>query len=39
MAQHQLGKKYEAEATLARLRDVMKQPVWANQTESQGSLR
>jgi Tol biopolymer transport system component len=39
MARHQLGKKDEAKATLARLREVMKQPVWAKQAESQGFLR
>jgi WD40 repeat protein/serine/threonine protein kinase len=36
MAQHQLGKKDEAKATLARLRQFMKQPVWANNAEAQG---
>jgi hypothetical protein len=39
MARHQLGKKDEAKATLARLREVMKQPGWAKQAESQGFLR
>jgi hypothetical protein len=39
MAQHQLGKKEEANATLARLREVMKQPRWAKDPESQGFLR
>jgi hypothetical protein len=38
MAQHQLGRKDEAKATLARLRDVMKQPRWANDAEAQGFL-
>jgi hypothetical protein len=39
MTQHQLGKKDEAKATLARMREVMKRPVWAIHAESQGSLR
>jgi hypothetical protein len=39
MAQHQLGKKDEAQATLGRLREVMKQPGWANDAEAQGFLR
>jgi WD40 repeat protein/tRNA A-37 threonylcarbamoyl transferase component Bud32 len=39
MSQHQLGKKDEAKPTLARLREVMKQPRWANDTEAQGFLR
>ena len=39
MAQHQLGKKDDAETTLGRLREVMKQPAWANYAEAQGFLR
>jgi WD40 repeat protein/serine/threonine protein kinase len=39
MAQHQLGQKEQARATLARLREVMKQPRWAKDAESQGFLR
>jgi hypothetical protein len=39
MAQHQLGKKDEAKATLARLREVMKQPRWAKDAEAQSFLR
>src|SRR5262249_879402 len=39
MAQHQLGKKDEASATLARLREVMKQESWAKEAEAQGFLR
>jgi hypothetical protein len=39
MAQHQLGKKAEAKATLSRLREAMKQPGWANDAEAQGFLR
>ena len=39
MARHQLGKKDEAKATLARLREVLKQPGWAKQAESQVFLR
>jgi WD40 repeat protein len=39
MAQHQLGLKGEARATLARLRVVMKQPRRAKNAEAQGFLR
>jgi WD40 repeat protein/tRNA A-37 threonylcarbamoyl transferase component Bud32 len=39
MAQHQLGKKDEAKATLYRLRKVMKQPRWSNAAESADFLR
>jgi tetratricopeptide (TPR) repeat protein len=39
MAQHQLGKKDEAQATLGRLRQVMTQPGWAKDPEAQGFLR
>jgi WD40 repeat protein len=39
MAQQHLGKWDEAQATLGRLREVMKQPAWAKNAESQGFLR
>jgi WD40 repeat protein/tRNA A-37 threonylcarbamoyl transferase component Bud32 len=39
MAQHQLGRKEQAQATLGRLHEVMKQPRWAQDAESQGFLR
>jgi tetratricopeptide (TPR) repeat protein len=39
MAQHRLGQKEQATATLRRLREVMKQPRWATNAESQGVLR
>jgi WD40 repeat protein len=39
MAQHQLGLKNQAQETLARLREVLKQPRWANNAEAQGFLR
>jgi WD40 repeat protein/serine/threonine protein kinase len=39
MSEHQLGKGDEAKATLARLREVMKQPFWAGYAEAQGFLR
>jgi hypothetical protein len=39
MAQHQFGKKDEAKATQARLRDLMKQERWAKDAEVQGFLR
>jgi hypothetical protein len=39
MSQHQLGQKEQAQATLARLREVMKQPRWAKNAEAQGFLR
>ena len=38
MAQHQLGHKEQAQAMLARLREVMKQKNWAQNTEAQGFL-
>ena len=38
MAQHQLRKKDEAQATLARLREILKQPGWAKDAEAQGFL-
>jgi hypothetical protein len=34
MTQHQLGKKDEAKATLDRLRDGLKQPRWAKDTQA-----
>jgi WD40 repeat protein/tRNA A-37 threonylcarbamoyl transferase component Bud32 len=39
MAQHQLGKKAEANATLGRLREAMKQRLWAKDAEAQDFLR
>jgi hypothetical protein len=39
MAQHQLGEKEQARATLARLRALMKMPVWATNAEAEGFLR
>jgi WD40 repeat protein len=39
MAQHQLDKKDEAKATLARLREIMNHPNWANYPDAQGFLR
>jgi Flp pilus assembly protein TadD len=39
MTQHQLGKKADAKATLGRLRKVMKQPGWKQDTEALGFLR
>jgi hypothetical protein len=39
MAQHQLGMKDEAKATLGLLREVMKQERWAKDAERQGFLR
>ena len=39
MAYHQLGQKEQARATLAWLREVMKQPRWAKDAEAQGFLR
>jgi WD40 repeat protein len=39
LAQHQLGKNDEAKATLARLREVMKQERWAKDADGQGFLR
>jgi hypothetical protein len=39
MTQHQLGKKDEAKATLGRLREVMKQPFWAQNADAVGFLR
>jgi tetratricopeptide (TPR) repeat protein len=39
MAQHQLGRKEQAEATLARLREVVKQPRWATDAGTQDLLR
>jgi hypothetical protein len=39
MAQYQLGQKEQAQATFARLREVMLQPEWATNAEAQGFLR
>jgi hypothetical protein len=39
MAQHQLGLKEQAQATLARLREAMKQPQRAKDAKSQAFLR
>jgi tetratricopeptide (TPR) repeat protein len=39
MAHQQLGHKEQAQATLARLLDMMKQPNWQTNTEAQGFLR
>jgi WD40 repeat protein/tRNA A-37 threonylcarbamoyl transferase component Bud32 len=39
MAQHQLGRNEEAQATLGRLREAMKNPKWAQGEENQGFLR
>jgi WD40 repeat protein/tRNA A-37 threonylcarbamoyl transferase component Bud32 len=39
MAHHQLGHKPQAQATLARLREMMKPPAWKNDAEAQGFLR
>jgi tetratricopeptide (TPR) repeat protein len=39
MAHQHLGHKEQAQATLTRLRDLMKQPRWASNAEAQGFLR
>jgi tetratricopeptide (TPR) repeat protein len=39
MAQHHLGQKEKAQASLERLREIMKQPRWAKNEEAQGFLR
>jgi hypothetical protein len=39
MTQHQLGKKDEANATLARLREVIKQERWAKDADAHDVLR
>jgi hypothetical protein len=39
MAQHQLGRKEQARATLARLQEVIRQPRWAQDAEAQTQLR
>ena len=39
MTHHQLGHSKEAEAKLQHLRERMKDPRWARDTESQGFLR
>jgi tetratricopeptide (TPR) repeat protein len=39
MAQHRLGQKEQAQATLEQLRQKMKTPEWASQAEAQGFVR
>jgi tetratricopeptide (TPR) repeat protein len=39
LAQHQLGQKEKAQASLERLRQILKQPQWAKNEEAQGFLR
>jgi hypothetical protein len=39
MTHQQLGHREEAQATLGRLREVMKQPYWEKNAEAQGFLR
>ena len=39
MAQHQLAQKEQARATLARLRETMKEPRWAKEEEARAFLR
>jgi hypothetical protein len=39
MAQHQLGRREEAQATLARLRETIKQPWWAKKAVAKGFLQ
>jgi hypothetical protein len=39
LTQQQLGRKEQARATLARLREVLKEPAWAGDAEVQGFLR
>jgi Tfp pilus assembly protein PilF len=39
MALYQLGKKDEAKSPLSRLRELMRQPRWANDAEAQSLLR
>jgi hypothetical protein len=39
MTRHRLGQRAEAKATLARLREVMKQPRWAKEASAVGFLR
>jgi Flp pilus assembly protein TadD len=39
MAQHQLGQKEQAKATLARLRETVTKPRWAKNAESAAFLR
>jgi hypothetical protein len=38
MTQQQLGQKEQAQASLARLRGVLKQPEWAKHAEAQAFL-
>ena len=39
LAHHHLGHKEQARATLAQLREVMKQPRWEKDAEARGFLR
>lgn len=39
MAQHRLGQKEEAQASLARLQEIMQQKAWAKDAEAQAVLR
>jgi serine/threonine protein kinase len=39
MAHQRLGHKQQTQATLTRLREVMKRPAWANSAEAEGLLR
>jgi hypothetical protein len=39
MARHQLGRKEQARATLARLQGVIRQPRWAQNAEAQAEQR
>jgi hypothetical protein len=39
MAQHRVGQNADAQTTLERLRQTMKQPEWAANAEAQGFLR
>jgi hypothetical protein len=39
MAHHQLGHAHDAQATLTRLRETMKNPIWASNQEAQTFLR
>jgi hypothetical protein len=39
MAHHQLGRKEQAKATLARLQEVIRQPRWAQDAAARAELR
>jgi hypothetical protein len=39
MAQHRFGESRQAQETLARLREILKQPAWAKDAEAQAFLR